>query len=74
MFACDSGPQGSLRIPNASARCAHEIVAGDAGPLTPERRAAILHANERLAGEALPTLGVSFRQRSSAFVRQAAKR
>jgi Ca2+-transporting ATPase len=43
------------------ARCAHELVAEETKPLTPERRATILKHNEELAGEALRTLGVAFR-------------
>ncbi len=40
-------------------RCAHEVVGDGRRPLTPERRAEILRANESLAGEALRTLGVA---------------
>ena len=41
--------------------CTHELVGGEARPLTADRRAAILRTNEELAGEALRTLGVAFR-------------
>ena len=43
------------------ARCSHELVGEEARPLTKERRAEIMAANEALAGEALRTLGVAFR-------------
>ena len=39
----------------------HELVGEEPRPLTPERRAEILRANEALAGEALRTLGVAAR-------------
>ncbi len=42
-------------------RCGAEFVGGEARPLTPERRAEILRANEELAGHALRTLGVAAR-------------
>ncbi len=42
-------------------RCSHELVGDSARPLDEARRAAILRENERLAGEALRTLGVAFR-------------
>jgi P-type Ca2+ transporter type 2C len=42
-------------------RCSHEIVDDDARPLTDERREEIRGENERLASEALRTLGVAFR-------------
>ncbi|HZW36363.1 MAG TPA: cation-translocating P-type ATPase [Candidatus Deferrimicrobiaceae bacterium] len=42
-------------------RCTQEFVGGEARPLSAGRRAAILRANEELAGEALRTLGVAFR-------------
>jgi Ca2+-transporting ATPase len=42
-------------------RCSHEILGDEARPLTNERREEIRVANERLAGEALRTLGVAFR-------------
>ncbi len=42
-------------------RCSHELVGEEIRPLTAERRAAILKANEDLAGEALRSLGVAFR-------------
>ena len=41
--------------------CSHELVGEEARPLTEDRRADILEANEDLAGEALRTLGVAFR-------------
>lgn len=43
------------------ARCSGELVAGERRPLTPERRQEILAAVDRLANEALRTLGVAFR-------------
>ncbi|HEY9447730.1 MAG TPA: HAD-IC family P-type ATPase, partial [Burkholderiales bacterium] len=43
------------------ARCSHELVGADAKPLTAGRRAEILEVNEKLAREALRTLGVAFR-------------
>ncbi|HEU4618408.1 MAG TPA: cation-transporting P-type ATPase, partial [Gammaproteobacteria bacterium] len=43
-------------------RCSEELVGGETRPLTRERRAAILAANEQLAGQALRTLGVAFRE------------
>jgi len=43
------------------ARCSHELVGEEARPLTEERRAEIMAANEALADEALRTLGVAFR-------------
>jgi Ca2+-transporting ATPase len=43
------------------AQCTHELVGSEAVPLTEARRAAILAANEALAGEALRTLGVARR-------------
>ncbi|MCC7009813.1 MAG: cation-translocating P-type ATPase [Acidobacteria bacterium] len=42
-------------------RCSHELVGDDRRPLTPERRAAILAANDALAGDALRTLAVASR-------------
>ena len=42
-------------------RCAFEVVGDGRRPLTPERRAEILDANEALAGNALRTLGVAGR-------------
>jgi Ca2+-transporting ATPase len=45
-------------------RCAFEIVGDDRRPLTPERRAEILETNDRLAAEALRTLGVARRRLS----------
>lgn len=41
--------------------CTHELVGKETKPLTPDRREAILKANEQLAAEALRTLGVAFR-------------
>jgi P-type Ca2+ transporter type 2C len=43
------------------ARCSHEFVGEETGPLSDQRRAQILKVNEELAGEALRTLGVAFR-------------
>ena len=43
------------------ARCSHEWVGEISKPLTAERRAAIVSANEELAGDALRTLGLAFR-------------
>ncbi len=43
------------------ARCSNELVGTDVQPLTDERRAAIMAANDELAGDALRTLGVAFR-------------
>lgn len=43
-------------------RCARERVGAEARPLTVERRAAILKANDQLAGQALRTLGVASRE------------
>ena len=42
-------------------RCSHELVGGQARPLSDERRMEIRGANEQLAGEALRTLGAAFR-------------
>jgi Ca2+-transporting ATPase len=42
-------------------RCSHELVGEVARPLSTERQAEILKANDDLAGEALRTLGVAFR-------------
>jgi Ca2+-transporting ATPase len=42
-------------------RCSQEQVGDDKRPLTAQRRAAILRANEALAGEALRTLAVALR-------------
>jgi len=44
------------------ARCANEGVGQESRPLSDERRAAILQANDALAGEALRTLGVAARE------------
>lgn len=43
------------------ARCTHEQAGTETRPLTPERRAAIQHANDELAGQALRTLAVAAR-------------
>ena len=43
------------------ARCTQELVGQQPRPLTAERRATILQINDRLAGEALRTLGVATR-------------
>ena len=42
-------------------RCTLELIGGERRPLSPQRRAAILEANEALAGQALRTLGVAGR-------------
>jgi Ca2+-transporting ATPase len=42
-------------------RCTHELVGADSRPLDDTRRAHILRTNDRLAGEALRTLGVAYR-------------
>jgi Ca2+-transporting ATPase len=44
------------------ARCSQELVGEEATPMNEARRAEILRANEELAGEALHTLGVAYRQ------------
>jgi Ca2+-transporting ATPase len=51
-------------------RCTHEFIGDARRPLTVERRAAILEANEKLAGEALRTLGVAARQLAANDLRQ----
>jgi Ca2+-transporting ATPase len=43
------------------ARCTHELVGANSRALDDARRAEILRVNERLAGEALRTLGVAYR-------------
>ena len=43
-------------------RCTHELVGEDPRPLSPERRQAILDANEVLTAAALRTLGVALRR------------
>lgn len=43
------------------ARCSHEVVGPNIALLTQERRAEIVRATEGLAGEALRTLGVAYR-------------
>ncbi len=50
-------------------RCTHEFAAGEARPLTDQRRSEILKANDELAGEALRTLAVAFRSISEAAER-----
>lgn len=42
-------------------RCTHARVGGEAVPLTPDRRQALLDANDEMAGEALRTLAVAYR-------------
>jgi P-type Ca2+ transporter type 2C len=42
-------------------RCSQDMVGWEPRPLTPERRAAIMSANDELAGEVLRTLGVASR-------------
>jgi P-type Ca2+ transporter type 2C len=42
-------------------RCTHELIGDEARPLTAERRAAITDANDRLASQALRTIGVATR-------------
>jgi P-type Ca2+ transporter type 2C len=42
-------------------RCSHELVGGEARPLSDSRRAAILKTNDELAGRALRTLGTAYR-------------
>ncbi len=49
-------------------RCAHEVVGEGQRALTPERRAALLQANEALAEEALRTLGVATRRLAAGAV------
>src|SRR5690606_34322278 len=44
------------------ARCTAELVGGEVRPLDEKRRAEIEAANEALAGEALRTLGLAFRE------------
>jgi P-type Ca2+ transporter type 2C len=43
------------------ARCSQELIAEGTRPITTERRTEILKKNEKLAGEALRTLGVAYR-------------
>jgi Ca2+-transporting ATPase len=63
----DSQQQASIQIFTKGApdvllgRCNRERVGSKVRPLTPERRADILQANENLAAEALRTLGVAAR-------------
>ncbi len=42
-------------------RCSYELVGEEAKPLTADRRARILQINEKLAGEALRSLGIAYR-------------
>jgi Ca2+-transporting ATPase len=42
-------------------RCTHELVGEETRALSAQRRAAIMSANEELAGQALRTLGIAFR-------------
>ena len=64
----DANDQGHLLVFTKGApdvllaRCARERVGAEARPLTDARRAAILEANDELAGEALRTLGVASRE------------
>ena len=44
------------------ARCSQELVGEETRPMNEARRAEILRANDELAGEALRTLGVAYRQ------------
>ncbi|HNW59128.1 MAG TPA: cation-translocating P-type ATPase [bacterium] len=55
MVVCKGAPDVLL------ARCSHLRVGHEAQPLTPERRVDILAAVNKLASEALRTLGVAFR-------------
>lgn len=63
----DPGTPGRLRVFTKGApdvllgRCTHELAGKEARPLTDERRLAILEGNERLAGDALRTLGIASR-------------
>ncbi len=63
----DAEQQGRLRAFTKGApdmvlsRCSHELVGGEARPLTDERRASIRSANDELAGKALRTLAIAFR-------------
>ena len=63
----DAERAGQLRVFTKGApdvllsHCSHELVGGDARPLTDARRHEILKASDRLAAEALRTLGVAFR-------------
>jgi Ca2+-transporting ATPase len=55
-------------------RCVFEVVGDERRPLTPERRAEILGANEALAGQALRTLGVAARWLTSEALAEHAAR
>lgn len=63
----DSDKPGRLRVLTKGApdvlleRCSHELVGGEARPLSEERRREIAALNDSLAGEALRTLGLAFR-------------
>lgn len=57
VFALTKGAPGILLE-----RCSRELVGKEAKPLTAGRRSEILKINDGLAGEALRTLGVAFRQ------------
>ena len=57
LFVLSKGAPGILLE-----RCSRELVGEEANSLSPSRRAEILKSNEALAGEALRTLGVAFRQ------------
>ncbi|MGH7391515.1 MAG: cation-translocating P-type ATPase [Candidatus Rokuibacteriota bacterium] len=69
MSAIHTDPEGRERLlaftkgaPDVLlARCSHELVGEEIRPLTAERRAEVVKANEGLAGDALRTLGVAFR-------------
>jgi len=63
----DSDKPGRLRLLTKGApdvlldRCSHELVGGEARPLSRARRDEIAALNDSLAGEALRTLGLAFR-------------
>lgn len=63
----DSDKPGRLKVLTKGApdvlleRCSHELVGGEARPLSAERRQEIAALNDSLAGEALRTLGLAFR-------------
>jgi len=58
----DRGVVFSKGAPDVVLRqCSHELVGGERRPLTAERRAEVLEANEALAGQAFRTLGVAGR-------------
>lgn len=68
----DSESEGALLVFTKGAadvlltRCSHELVGEETKPLSEQRRAEILQANEALGGEALRALGVAFRPLSMA--------